>query len=716
MSSPGPPVRTPEEVVRWVLAAADRRTQFERLGEAARIFHTSAAVLTVFNRLATAKDGRRLALTFTARMPTPMPAGLILLSAPLLQSRDVGIHLRVNVAGRLIDAMPDRIESIGPIVRALTAGLGRVRTLERLVQLQSRVEKSEVIDTLVADAERTTKLKCPKCSAKLTRPALIKHLWKKHRLVYEHGGAREPGPVVERAVEEFARDREPEQIDRVYAVTEQLYAEAEPRQIHQAILSRLGGQHDDAELLRKEAAEAEAGLCPSCYSMVPPSVPPLLPPLALASGRLLGEGYAVEAQRRRVAITYPDGSVDRVPDPNDRSGTREFAAKVGAGVAAAALVFAAAMPRDAVKPLLPTVALSLLSIGAYTGLLYRERKVPKPDARALDAAWAELAPGIGRSPRAIRFLTRLCRSSLGVGTVEERSKAVWELVEHAAVLAEKGPPQTQLLAAVRLLQAHDSARIGKEWVNQLLAAWEPFLRGEVTPVYAEAVAEMLLDSPLFSDRDAARLRVQLPVAAFDAGLSPAGLNALAERCPNFGRVLAGNSDWFDLLYELWRMKSTRPWETVAGAAQSVLDLTKKGGGIKALLAYPDTLLVGEFDPPFDKELGDILIGRRGVTLGDFTTADADAEVTTETTRKGTNVLVFGQHRIATERKIPDKVVRVLKGWLKFRAERLMPAAGRSAAAAVPERVQQLLAPLAVECPMCRTRAFVTVGQIGTVVQ
>lgn len=696
--------RSLEETVRHIVSAPDRAAQHKRIAEASRQFHLSRDVLTVFNRLAAAKGGHRLALLFVARMPMPIPTGLLLLSAPLLQARDASPQIRINVAGRLIESLPDRPESIGPIVRALTAGLGKTRTLERLIHLQSRVEKSATLDQLVEEAERTTRLRCPKCSARLSRAALIRHLWKKHRLVYEGGGAREPGPVVEKAVADFSESRDLAALDRVYSVTERMYDDVEPKQIHQAILTRLGPSVADAESLAKAAAEDTCGLCPACYCSVPPSIPTLAEPLALADGRLVGEGYRVEALRRKIAITYADGSTERLPDPSDQSNAREFAAKVGGGFAGVALLLAGVLPT---KPLLPTVGVTLLGIGAYAGLLFRERKVPKPDLRAVNACWNELAPGIGRSPRAIRFLTRLCRTSLGQGDPEERSKVLWELVEHAAVLAEKGATQTQLLASARLLQAHDSSRIGKEWINQLLAVWEPFFRGEASPVYAEAVAEILLNAEQYSDRDSARMRVQLPSVAFEAGLNPAGLKALAEQCPNFGRLLAGNSDWFDLLFELWKMKNTRPWENAIGPAQSVFDLTRKGSGARTLLSFPDTLLVAEFP-----ELGEVLIGRRGVTVGDCTAADPDAVVAVEPAKKGAFILVFGPHRIAVEEKVTEKTVRGLKAWLKFRAERLMPAMGRSATAAVPDRVRQLMEPIAIDCPMCRTRSLVRAGEVG----
>ncbi len=695
--------RTPAEAVRAVLGATDRLAQSKLVADLAKEYHLSRDVLGVFNRLAAAAGGHRLALLFVERMPAPIPSGLLLLAAPLLQARDASPHLRVAVAGRLIGTLPDRPESIGPIVRALTAGLGKTRTLERLIQLQSRVEKSETLDKLVADADKSTRLRCPKCTARLSRAALIRHLWKEHRLVYERGGAREPGPIVEQAVADFGQSREPAALDRVYAVTERMYDGVEPKQVHQAILTRLGAAASDPASLAKAAGEESCGLCPTCYVALPPGIPPAPAPLVLAGGRLVGEGYAVEAAKRKIAIAFPDGSVDRLPDPSDRSNAREFAAKVGAGLAGGALLLAGLLPN---KPLLPTVGVALAAIGAYAGLLFRERRVPKPDQRVLAAAWADLAPSVGRSPRAVRFLARLCRASYGLGEPESRSKPLWELVEHAAVLAEKGVAQTQLFAAARLLQAHDSARIGKEWLNQLLGVFEPFLRGEVGPAYAETVAEILLDGDRLGERDAARLRILLPAAAYDAGLTPAGLAHLGTWCPNFGRLVAGNADWLDLLHELWRMRSARPWENAIGPAQSVFDVTKKGGA-KTLLAYPDTLLVADSD-----ELGELLIGRRGVTVGDSTVADPDAPVRIEAGKKGTAILAFGPHRIAVEDKLTERSVRLLRGWMKFRAERLMPAAGRSAGVAMPERVRQLLDPAIATCPMCSTLAFVRVGEVG----
>lgn len=707
----------PDDLVRPVFAAADRAIQARQVDALARRLRRSPLVYPVFHRLLAPPGGPRLALEFVARLPPPLPAGLVLQAAPLLRERSAAVSLRLAAAAKMVASLRDTAESIGPVVRALTTGLGRSRTLERMFQLQSRVEKSAALDQLVAEAEARSKLKCPKCPAKLTRPALVKHLWARHRLVFERGRAREPGPLVERAVADYAADRSPESIDRVFQLADQLYSGVEPAQVHQALLSRLGATPDDLEPLGKAAAESGAGLCPVCYAAIRNPLATLPPPLVLADGRLTGDGYAVEALSRAVRVTRPGFNPETVADPRARLSPREYGVRAAAPVAALAAVAAAAVPPSLAKPLGPALLLSVVSVLVYAAARSLPRSAPRPDARAIDAAWADLVPLVGRSIPAARFLTRLCRTSLGRGTTEVRTAVLWELVEHAAVLAERGGAYLQLLAAARVLQSHDSAQLGRDWCSLLAGLFEPALRAELPADFAEAAAECLLGTDAFTDRDAARLRVMLAATAFEAGLSAADLVELGRFLPRFDRLLAGTADWYRLLFETFRLRHTRPWDSIA-AADTVIEFAKKSplGSGRVLVNYPDTLLVSQFGPPVDKDLGLVLIGRRGVTVMERTVADPDAPVDIETTRNGTTVLVFGSHTIAVRRRLPDRVPRVLAEWLRFRADRLIPGADRHADGRPSERVGQILAKLAVECPVCRGRSVLRTGEVGVAVR
>ena len=406
--------------------------------------------------------------------------------------------------------MPDRRESIGPIIRSLTAGLSRARTLERLLQLQSRIEKCDALDGLVDEMQASVKYRCPKCRGRFTRPALARHLWMKHRLLFDHGRVQEPGPLVEAAVAKAVETREAEKLDRVYFWANQLYTGVEPAQVHQAILSRVGTYPGDLEPLKAAAAEHAAGVCPGCYAAVRAPAPPIPPPLTLSAGRLAGDGYLVEltdfTTGRRLRVTGPGVELYRGPDPGRRFAPRDLAVWVALPFTLLALAAAIAAPAGWGKPVWLVLWLTAFGLLVYAAVRFLRGPLPDLTDRAVDAAWREIAPRVGRSAAAVRLLTRLCRTSIGHGTPGERAETVWELVEHAAVLAEKGGGYVQLLAAARVLQAYDAAKLGRDWVHGLVDAFEPFLRGELRGGYAEAAAEVLLTAEAFGDREAARLR------------------------------------------------------------------------------------------------------------------------------------------------------------------------------------------------------------------
>ena len=124
------------------------------------------------------------------------------------------------------------------------------------------------------------------------------------------------------------------------------------------------------------------------------------------------------------------------------------------------------------------------------------------------------------------------------------------------------------------------------------------------------------------------------------------------------------------------------------------------------------MLIFHFDGSANTELGAVLIGRKGVTVAGVTVADPDAVVAVEKWRGGGSVLVFGANRLALRRRVPERVAVALKGWLRFRAERLLSAADEHDRRGVSDRVRQIIAGESVECPLCGTRAVIRVGELG----
>lgn len=574
--------------------------------------------------------------------------------------------LRMQAAGMALETVPDTPESVKPILDAITAKLGKSRTLQRLIELQSRVATCKTLDAAVTEAEMRTKLACPKCDAKLSRVTLIRHLWFKHRLVFEKGRAREPGALVEVAIQQAVSTHDPLMIDRVYELASVSYRTVEPVQIHQALTSRMDRDPEELEPLKLAAKDQASGLCPRCLNRMAAAAP-LPPPLSIAEGRLTGEEY----------------SLDLGPVP----AIRRRAARWALPFAILGVILVAILPRAFIG-----LAAGTIVTTAVYFYLRRQSGTPQSDA-VVDAAWKDLAPRVGRSAEAVRFLTRLCRTSLEHGEAGNRTDAVWSQVEQAAVLSGKGGIHLQWFAAVRVLQARDAAHFGQDWIPSLVGIVAPLFRAEASPAYAEAVAETLLESHALTDANAARLRVALAGEAFAAGLSAADLAVLGNACPWLDKLFAGNEEWFLALHAVWRMRNR-----IEGA-ETVFAYALNPAAGRVLASYPDTLLV---DRQEDLDLGPVLIGRRGVTVADCTVSELNTAISLDGT-----LLRFGPHAIEAGRRLPKRIVSTLTGWLQFREDLLeMKPGGRT------ERLAAILAPLAVECPLCRQRSLVKIGDVN----
>lgn len=719
MASRSPDPITPEQLNALILRIAKAKSRKRRLRRIDRLVthaYRSPRILHIFNQLSQLPQGHMLAIEFAARMPVPVPNGVLLLAAPLLQEKAVPLSSRLAAAGKLVASLPDRTDSIGPILRSLTAGLTKQRTLERLLQLQSRVVKSEALDSVVAGLEATVKYRCPRCNRTFTRPSLVRHLWKSHRLLFDFGHILEPGPRIEAAVADALQKQQATAIDRVYDWAEQLYPGVDPCQVHQAIMSRSGATPEDLDSLLEVAGQRGFGLCSACYSMVPPSIPPLPPPLILTNRTLSGSGYRIELQERltgrRLTIADAEGVYLRQGDPGGRIAPRQVASFAILPVALAGMALATMAPVTLMKPIVVNFLVISAATLIYAGVLFLRRSLPQARDRVVDAAWREIAPKIGRSPQAIEYLTRLCRVSLGQGSFGERSERVWELVEHAAVLADKGPAYQQWLACTRVLQAWDSTTLGQDWVLSLIDIAIPFFRGEASPIYIEAFAETVLDAPTLRDRDTARLRVLLAVAAFENGFTPTDLALLAPACPRLFRLLPQLDGDVQLLYAVWTMRHARAWERTVGPADFVGEYarTSPSASGRLLQAVPDALLIQTPDGPIADELGAIVVATRGVIIGGVVSPDPATQVSAEKGKSGNWILRLGSQRITVSRKIPDQLIRDLQGWFQFRAQLLRDKTAE--VSRVADRLRYLIQAGTSQCPLCSTRSIIRVGQLG----
>jgi hypothetical protein len=715
-----PPEETPAvpsavaELVRQVVAAADRAGQQRALLKLTRV--GAGVALPVLHLLArSGPDGPRLALEYVGRLPGKLPAELVRAALPLLADRSVPAAVRLAAAATLLGSVPDGPRAVGAVVRAATAGLSRGRALERMYQLQSRVETCDALDALVAVAEGRVRLRCPRCPARLTRRELIPHLWHLHRLAYQQGQARDPRVLLDAAITTAAAAGEADGIDHSYLLAAQYFPDSDPRQVLQALAARGASDPTQTDRLLDRAADEGAGLCPVCLSAVPDPVPPLPPPANVSAGRVSAEGYCVDATGwREIAVSFPGAGPTREPDDTSRRSPRQVAVLVALPLLLLTAAAVAVVPARFANPAWVGVWLGLVGWMVYLAVLLTRRPPPDRTERAVDLAWSRLAPVVGRTPPAVRFLTRLARASIGAGDPVARGGVVFELVQHAAVLAEKGAAYQQLLAAARVLEVLDQGRIGRERVAGLVGVFDPFLRGELGPAYAEAAAETLLASDALAPGDAERLGVLVVGAAFENGLTPTDLVTVGRFCPWFRRVaLAARPDHLALLHAVWRGRNSRPWAAVGDAATAFeLARDTPAAGRRILGEFPDALLRVNVGDAAETELGPVLVTMRGVMVAGFAVADPDAPVELSRTSDGWR-LRFGPHRLVLSDRVPARVADELRRWLKYRAATLFPEAERPSPRGPGSRAVGILAPLAVACPLCGARSVLRAGQIGT---
>jgi len=714
-----PPTPPLDALVRIAVTAGVRADQLRAVDDLIARTYPTPQTVAAFNLLRTSgPDGTKRAMEFVARMPEPIPPALLLLAAQALQIRTTPIQLRLAVAGKLLASVPDTPQSVGPIVRSVTAGMSKSRTLERMIQLQSRVETCRVLDDMVWTGERRVMWKCPKCAVKLHRREFIRHLWDDHRMRFDRGVAYDPRGAVETAVNEAAAGTSPEAVESAFAVTTFYFPEASLAQVLQGVASRqrLTGAAIPAALT-KAATDRNAGLCPSCLTAIPEPIPPLPPPLALGGGRLAGDGYAVQvtdtALGQSATVATPDGA-QAMGSAARQFSPRGYAVLVTAPLLLVVVLTVALMPSRLASPGWVAVVLSVLAWLLYWAVQSSRSPLASPDDRAVELAWETLAPGVGRSKKAVRFLTRLCRSSAGAGSTVDRVPKVWQWVEQAEVLAEKSAAHAQFLAAVQALQAFDGVTFGKDKLGGLAVAFGRFVRGAAGAVYAEAMAEFALTSGQLTTGEMARLAILLTAESFEAGLLPGDLVRVVRSLPWVRRLLGRpTATVLQHRYAVWRGRNTEPWAAV-GKAASIFELVQSAPATarRVLAAHPDAVLKVDLPDSADRDLGDTVLTPKGLVVGGKVLSDPTDGFALSRSPSGSGWwLVLGVERLTLDRRLTTDVVNVIREWVKYWAAKQVPQAA-AADRSNPAKVAKLLAAVAVACPLCGVTCACRAGKVG----
>jgi uncharacterized C2H2 Zn-finger protein len=712
-----PPPAQIEELVRLVAAAPSGAERTPRLAALAARSRTGADAVMAFTLLQATPDGKRAALEFVAAMPEPVPSAVVLLAAQALHDQDTPLPVRMAAAGTLLASVPDNPPTVGPIVRAVTAGLSKSKILQRLIELQSRVEKCDTLDAMVTETSKAVKLRCPKCDGEFRRAGFIRHLWQAHRLQFDRGVAVDPRPQVEEAVTTATLAADPADVDRAFTLTEQLFPQSIPQQVLQAVAARqIASGYPVPDELTRSAADDHTGLCPNCLAPVVDPFATVPPPLAVTKSRLAGDGYSVEV------IDSPAGRMLRVVTPKDEftekpQGERRFDPRVvGVFASAPALVVGLVLVflPFVTQPFLAALGCALLAGLLYAAVAYTRQKLPDGQRLVVDAAWKMIVPEMKRSKANARWLTRLCRATADRGSPEDRARVLSDLVSDAADGFDRGTAFVQLFAAARMLQVADGASMGRERVMAILDVFEPFFKGELSAEYAEAAAEVAQSDDLIPGADSARLSVRLIATAFEAGFQPLDLLQVLRYLPHL-RILCGrpSADLLKLQFQVWKWRSSEPWASV-GPAVPLFELAESSPAAcrRVLSAHPDAVLRIELPDAAERELGEVLMTARGLVVAGKVLSDPDEEAELIRSPRGSGwMLALGSQKINLDRKLPPEVVALLGKWLRYRVNRLLPHA-ESQDRRNGGLVRRVLGPLVRACGLCGTECVCRTGRVG----
>lgn len=516
-----------------------------------------------------------------------------------------------------------------------------------------------------------------------------------------------PEAIVETALASATASK-PDSLDAAFAVTAEQFPDSRPEQVLQALAARGFFAKEGAPTLLKDAArEANACLCVKCFGHVVSPIPLLPKPANLSHGRLNADGAIIEFVDgfwgRRVVM---DGAEIEPFQLHPRL----RAVLTASALFALSCVVIFVWPRAWLSPLVLAFLLTWAGWGFYFLLRWFRPRWPRADRVAINAAWRELVPRM----ESASVLIRICRTSIGIGSISERAKPLRQLIEKIAEESNPNARTLQLLAVARVLQVFDGGELGKDKASGLIAVFEPFFEGELPATYAEAAAQTVFESGEVVAGDALRLRALLIAAAFDTRYSPADLQRLLHPLRNLHTLMKPPElEVLNELYAVWRGLPTSATEA-AGSATAIFDLARTSPTLsrKLLNRWPDALLRILLPEALQKGIGEVILTPRGLFLDDLLIEESDATIEIERSPTGSGwYLAVGHHKISVDRKPPLKIAEALGAWLDFRRKQLLPASQtevRSNAGKVRRIELQSLS----ECPWCSAVNVVRVGKVG----
>jgi hypothetical protein len=717
---PGPrssshPIPGLSDYVRRIGAARnldERSAVFADLARAAEQADASEYLLHRFlNRDA---NGQRFALEVAANLNVPLPATLIDDLVELVEQSRFPSRLRLAAASRIIRSIPESSPLIPRLIESFRTRVSPRRVVRRLRRLAALLPDQQQVRDALAEAEAGPSAPCPRCEARLGADEMVRHLWEKHRLLMENGRVREPWDLIGQWLGEYARSNRSEFLDRSCDLAQALDPANGLSRVHRLLL--IGGSDDDEAraLLRAEALEQNASLCPNCFALAPLPIQASPTPVVVGSGRVDGGGYRVDLSDRylytRLLVETPTNKLFVGPDPG-RALTRRGAILLFLiPIVALACVFAVLPKLLGIAPVIPVGGLLLAAAVIYVGIAVSWPKTGDLSNRAVDHAWTLMVPRMIqyelRRPGAA-FLAGLAEASRGRGDTEAREEPLQKAI--AALRKERGG--IPYISPLSVLQITDDMKRGGDDLPAIANEVGESFDGALPLDHADRLLRELRGDPKDRTRRA-RLRVLILARAFAAGLEAEDLRIIGQVCPVLGSSYASEDrDGVARLKLLWLYRPHRLWQRI-GSATTVFDLARYPRLAENYLRQRPDLLLFQASGG-SEETAPILVCEEGVVFRDLVITDprTPIKVRARSLVRGGGFELAIEERVFRFREDPTLLARRLKGWAEFLFNEFLPRA-RMLARRRSEIGDRLLMQKATTCPECKRTFAGLVGEIG----
>lgn len=700
--------------LRRIGSAADRTERAAAIGALAQETDQAGAAGGLLDRLLSrGAAGERLALEIAVRLSPPLPAEHLPALADLVEDTRRPTRLRILAAAQVIRSVPADSPLIERVVDGLRRRVSAGKALARLRRLAALVPPPELLVRAVTGLTPGDTATCPRCGARLEADSLVKHLWERHRLLLESGQVREPWDVIGEWLADHARTGRADFLDRAVELAQTLDPTGGISRIHRLLLA--GGSDDEEAqaLLRAEAAEKNASLCPRCYALVALPTRAAPAPVLVASGRVDGGGYRVELEDRYMfnvlRVDTPDGAVFSGPEPG-RALTRRGAVLLFLVPLTLAAVAFAVMPRVlGFPPILPVGGLLIAAFMAYVGVLAAWAEADDPADRAIDHAWTSLVPRLAQGPvRAAEaaFVAGLAVASRGRGDPDQREDPL------AGIGARHrrdpvGIRYVTPLSVLRITDRPDDSDDLPAIADEVGASFD----GALPLDHAESLVHELRGDPLDRTRRV-RLRVLMLARAFAAGLEAEDLRMIGQVCPALGAAYASEDrDGLARLRLLWLYRPRRLWQRI-GSATAVFDLARYPKLAENYLRERPDLLLFQATGGADGA-APILVCEEGVVYREtvIATADPVLRVRARSLVRGGGYELTVEDQVYRFREDPTLLARRLKGWAQFLFREFLPRARLLTRRRSPHG-DRLLSQKVIVCPECRRAFLGLAGEIG----